>query len=77
MPLFIKTQLVLQFKESDLGYEEMIALADMLNSQIGNLGEVDGHDVGSGVRDQYLHSHRSAGRMLSESEARDRSGWRL
>jgi hypothetical protein len=44
----MKYQLVLQFKETDLGYDDMIALEDALIAVLEGSAEVDGHDAGSG-----------------------------
>ncbi|MET3109500.1 hypothetical protein AAKU58_004357 [Oxalobacteraceae bacterium GrIS 1.18] len=42
-------QLVFQFKGDSLAdFDMMVSVEEKMNDQIGNLGEVDGHDIGSG-----------------------------
>jgi len=44
-----KYQLVFQLRgSSQLDFEEMLGLENELRSEIGALGEVDGHDMGKG-----------------------------
>ena len=48
-------QLVFQLRgSSQLDFEEMIALEGELRSGIGELGEVDGHDVGQGQMNVFV-----------------------
>ena len=48
-------QLVLQFPATSLDdYDTFIALEENLRQQIGALGEVDGHDFGSGEMNIFI-----------------------
>ncbi len=50
-------QLVLQFPASSLkDYDALIELEDGLIAGIGNFGKVDGHDMGSGKMNIFIHS---------------------
>jgi hypothetical protein len=45
----MKYQLVVQFKEDDLSFDDMTALEDSLSTELEDIGDVDGHDFGSGT----------------------------
>jgi hypothetical protein len=48
-------QLVFQLRgSSQLDFEEMLGLEQELRSEIGDLGEVDGHDVGQGEMNIFV-----------------------
>jgi len=50
-------QLVFQLRGSSvLDFEEMIALEEELESAIGDLGNVDGHDLGQGEMNIFVHT---------------------
>ena len=44
----MKYQLVVQFEENLISYEELIKLENLLIEQLHDSSEIDGHDVGSG-----------------------------
>jgi hypothetical protein len=45
----VKYQLVLQFEASSMqDFDRLVALADSLTEEMGNVAKVDGHDFGSG-----------------------------
>lgn len=51
----MKYQLVLQFPASSVeDYDEMIALEETIIKGLGNLGNVDGHDAGSGEMNIFV-----------------------
>jgi hypothetical protein len=48
-------QLVFQLRgSSQLDFEEMLGLERELRSEIGDLGEVDGHDIGQGEMNIFV-----------------------
>jgi hypothetical protein len=48
-------QLVFQLRgSSQIDFEEMISLEKELRSEIGDLGEVDGHDMGQGEMNIFV-----------------------
>ncbi|MDR6840287.1 hypothetical protein [Pseudoxanthomonas sacheonensis] len=48
-------QLVLQFNGDSLSdYDALIALEDDLIQELGNTGDVDGHDIGSGETNIFI-----------------------
>lgn len=50
-------QLVFQLRgSSQHDFEEMIALEQELRSVVGDLGEVDGHDMGQGEMNIFVHT---------------------
>ena len=50
-------QLVFQLPgSSQLDFEEMIGLEGELRSAVGNLGEVDGHDMGQGEMNVFVRT---------------------
>ena len=50
-------QLVFQLPgSSQLDFEEMIGLERELRSAVGDLGEVDGHDMGPGEMNIFVHT---------------------
>ena len=50
-------QLVFQLTgSSQLDFEEVIALERELRSAVGDLGEVDGHDMGQGEMNIFVHT---------------------
>lgn len=50
-------QLVLQFQgDAPADYDEMIAIENMLIEKFGE-DEVDGHDIGTGVTNIFIHTH--------------------
>ena len=50
-------QLVFQLPgSSQLDFEEMIDLERELRSAVGDLGEVDGHDMGQGEMNIFVHT---------------------
>jgi len=50
-------QLVFQLPGvSQLDFEEMIGLEEELTSAIGDLGQVDGHDMGHGEMNIFVHT---------------------
>jgi len=51
-------QLVLQFPASSLtDYDAMIELEDRISGRIGSLGHVDGHDMGCGEFNIFVHTN--------------------
>src|SRR5215470_14301192 len=53
----MRYQLVLQLGDSSKeGYNTMIELEEVLIDEIGNLGDVDGHDCGSGTTNIFIHT---------------------
>ena len=51
----MKYQLVLQWPTSLFrGYDQLIALEDAVTADIGDLGTVDGHDMGSGKMNIFI-----------------------
>jgi hypothetical protein len=51
----MRYQLVLQFRGDTLAdYDQMIALEDRLNEDLGHSAEVDGHDCGSGETNIFI-----------------------
>ena len=52
-----ENQLVLQLPGSSLrDYDELIQLEAILSTGLGNLGEVDGHDMGVGEMNIFIHT---------------------
>ena len=50
-------QLVFQLRgSSQLDFEEMIGLERELRSAVGDLGDVDGHDMGQGELNIFVHT---------------------
>ncbi|HEV8670624.1 MAG TPA: hypothetical protein VGS01_07800 [Candidatus Limnocylindria bacterium] len=50
-------QLVFQLRgSSESDFEEMVGLEEELTSAIGDLGEVDGHDVGQDEMNIFVHT---------------------
>jgi hypothetical protein len=59
-------QLVFQLRgSSQLDFEEMIGLERELRSAVGDLGDVDGHDMGQG--DMYIFVHTASPVRLFET----------
>ena len=51
----MKYQLVLQFKGDSLAdYDSMISLEDDLIRELGDTGDVDGHDIGAGETNIFI-----------------------
>ena len=51
----MKYQLVLQLPAASIqDFDEMIELEEILNEGLGDLGEVDGHDAGSGEMNIFI-----------------------
>jgi hypothetical protein len=51
----MKYQLVLQLPFSSIkDYDEMVELEEVIVGGLGNLGEVDGHDAGSGEMNIFI-----------------------
>ena len=54
----MKYELVLQFDASNSeDFDQLIAVEDRLESALGNLHEVDGHDFGSGEMNIFIHTN--------------------
>ena len=54
----MKYQLVLQFYASSIeDFDQLIEIEEMLESTLGNLHEVDGHDFGSGEMNIFIHTN--------------------
>ena len=54
----MKYELVLQFDASNSeDFDQLIAVEDRLESALGNLHEVDGHDFGSGKMNIFIHTN--------------------
>lgn len=53
----MKYHLTLQFRGDSLGdYDTMVALEDELTEVLGDSADVDGHDVGSGETNIFIHT---------------------
>jgi len=53
----MKFQLVFQWPAATIkDYDEMIAIEDTLVQRLGRFGKVDGHDVGSGQTNIFVHT---------------------
>jgi hypothetical protein len=51
----VKYQLVLQLPASSIkDYDEMVKLEETIMQSLGNLGNVDGHDAGSGEMNIFI-----------------------
>src|SRR5476649_2119978 len=51
----MRYQLTLQFSGDSLAdHDAMVALEDELSEQLGNVADVDGHDVGSGETNIFI-----------------------
>lgn len=54
----MKYQLVLQWPASSIqDYDTLIAIEEVLNEQLDHGSEVDGHDVGSGEINIFIHTN--------------------
>lgn len=54
----MKYQLILQFDASNIeDFDQLIEIEDKLESALGNLHEVDGHDFGSGEMNIFIHTN--------------------
>ena len=54
----MKYQLVLQLPAASIkDYDDMIELEETIAKRIGELGEVDGHDMGSGETNIFIHTN--------------------
>lgn len=54
----MKYQLVLQWPNtSGFDYDRLIELEDILNQGLGGAGIVDGHDLGSGEMNIFIHTN--------------------
>jgi len=57
MKFSYQKQLALQLPGDCLkGYDSLIELEDAIIAGIGNLGEVDGHDMGAGEMNIFIHT---------------------
>ena len=53
----MRRQLVLQFPHASLAdYDAMILLEDRIDEALGDLGELDGHDAGSGEMNIFFYT---------------------
>jgi hypothetical protein len=53
----MKYQLALQFpSSSDADYDRLISFEDKIEGGLGDLGVVDGHDIGSGEMNIFIHT---------------------
>ncbi|SRR6266404_6136596 len=53
----MKYQLVLQWPAvSEADYDRMISLEEMIERGLGDVGIVDGHDIGSGEMNIFVHT---------------------
>jgi hypothetical protein len=53
----VKYQLVLQWPTSWLmGYNQLVGIEELLIKWLGELGDVDGHDIGSGEMNIFIFS---------------------
>lgn len=58
MPIEMKYQLVLQFETSNSeDFDQFIKIEDRLESILGDVHEVDGHDFGSGEMNIFIHTN--------------------
>ncbi len=54
----MKYQLILQFDASNIeDFDQLIEIEDRIESALGNLHEVDGHDFGSGEMNIFIHTN--------------------
>ena len=54
----MKYQLVLQFgASSSEDFDQLVEIEDRLESFLGNVHEVDGHDFGSGEMNIFIHTN--------------------
>ena len=54
----MKYQLVLQFPSSSISdYDRLLSIEEMVRSGLGDLGLVDGHDIGSGEMNVFIHTN--------------------
>ena len=50
-------QLVLQFPANDIkDYDALLEIENRIIATLGNVGEVDGHDMGSGEMNIFVHT---------------------
>jgi len=55
----MKHQLVLQFPSSSMtDYDRLLAIEETIRSGLGDVGEVDGHDIGSGEMNVFIHTDK-------------------
>ena len=55
----MKYQLVLQFPSSSMtDYDRLLAIEETIRSGLGDVGEVDGHDIGSGEMNVFIHTNK-------------------
>jgi hypothetical protein len=53
----MKYQLVLQLPSSSLGdYDRLLLIEETIRTGLGDLGFVDGHDIGSGEMNVFIHT---------------------
>ena len=50
----MKYQLVLQYADTDMSYDELVSLEAALEAQLSQFAEVDGHDYGSGEGNIFI-----------------------